>query len=160
MSIPSLSVTVFSSPGLSDVVVEQYGATHVTNLPRDTHSIEHSGLETRVLWKYDDPSYSSQDTRLHVTRSSFVIRHVTQSDSGLYVMRNKYNYELKRWSLKVEGEALSPRLSWSDLFVFSSMLRPGSSMLYWVRWRYVSLCTYLCYCENHACIWILTTTRA
>ncbi|XP_029020420.1 uncharacterized protein LOC114863999 [Betta splendens] len=129
-----LLLGAFVSVGLADVVEEKYGATCIMDLPTDTYSIEFESFRTwrpKVLWKRDDPSYS-QDSRLQVTPSSFTIRQVTQRDSGLYVMKDKYKHELKRRTLKVKENMETYELGSGEQLRFSFDLEPNVCNIYFI----------------------------
>ncbi|XP_029021303.1 uncharacterized protein LOC114864584 [Betta splendens] len=119
------------SVGLSEFVEKKYGATWIVDLPIETYSIEYGDLGSRVLWKRDDPSYS-QDSRLQVTPTSFTIRQVTQRDSGLYVMKHKYNFELKRRTLTVKENEESYNLVSGEELRFSFDLEPNVCNIYFI----------------------------
>lgn len=62
-----------------------------------------SSDQTLIVWKRDDPP-AREDSRRKVAGIYFVIKNLTQLDSGLYTVRDKKGRKVSTKSLVVSGE--------------------------------------------------------
>ncbi|KAK2849183.1 hypothetical protein Q5P01_009017 [Channa striata] len=118
--------------GFSYVKGEYYGSTFRISLNINIYSIEFKAThdsKVTVLWNREN-STASSNRRQRVTASHFVIRNVTQRDSGLYIMRDKDQKEQFMKTLKVTEKNSSYKLNAGEKFSFTSDLEPKSCNIY------------------------------
>ncbi|KAG8004060.1 hypothetical protein GBF38_008142, partial [Nibea albiflora] len=85
-----------------------------------------SSGEALIVWNRDDPL----DSRRKVEGIYFVIKQLTQLDSGLYVVKDKKGHRLSSESLKVHEKKMTLKRSVAEDFSVGFDLEPNSCNIY------------------------------
>ncbi|XP_067373858.1 uncharacterized protein [Channa argus] len=111
---------------------EYYGSTFTMLLDLNTHSIEFNAKrdsDVTILWNRDNATASS-DSRRKVQGLNYVIRDLTQRDSGLYTVRDKDQKVQFTKTLKVKENKRLYKLKPGEKFSFTFVLEPNACNIY------------------------------
>ncbi|XP_029368317.1 uncharacterized protein LOC115049873 [Echeneis naucrates] len=118
--------------GSTDYYKKEYGSSHRMRLHRKTYSItftrSYSSGEV-VLWRLDQRP-PSEDGRLTVTGLYFIIRNLTQRDSGHYYMKDHDKETLSTSAIVVSENTRSLTMNPGQRFNVSFPLEPTSCNIY------------------------------
>ncbi|XP_075959985.1 uncharacterized protein LOC142963156 isoform X2 [Anarhichas minor] len=134
MVVLLLLMVAFVCMGLSHGSHEEkyYGDTIYIRLLRKPDFVEFSpndNSNVTILWKQGDRSVTL-DKKFKMTASYFRISHLTQKDSGHYIMRDKDLKEISNYTLEVKATTLIYYRKPGDHFTFTYRLEPNSCNIY------------------------------
>ncbi|XP_068444525.1 uncharacterized protein [Clinocottus analis] len=112
--------------------VKVYGDTHYIHITKKPEFIEFSPKDTSnvtTLWKRGD-RHVIFDRKYIMMRSYFSISHLTQQDSGRYIMRDEDQMELSTNTLEVKAITTAYKKRTGDTVRLSFNLKPNSCNIY------------------------------
>nr|XP_033488383.1 uncharacterized protein LOC117260532 isoform X3 [Epinephelus lanceolatus] len=127
-----LLLGAFVCMGQSQVIYQQYGSIYNLWMLRRTHFIEFNpknSSDVRTLWKSGDPEIS-EDKKYVRTYISYMMKNLTQRDSGRYILRDKDMRELTTHTLEVEAITKDFKRQPGERLSFTIALEPSSCNIY------------------------------
>ncbi|XP_049898193.1 uncharacterized protein LOC126388883 isoform X5 [Epinephelus moara] len=127
-----LLLGAFVCMGQSQVIYQQYGSIYNLWMLRKTHFIEFNpknSSDVRTLWKSGDPEIS-EDKKYIRTYIYYMMKNLTQRDSGHYILRDKDMRELTTHTLEVEAITKDFKQQPGEPLSFTVALEPSSCNIY------------------------------